>query len=100
MFGGTDVAAETAGVLLMRNNLLAFSDAVALSRYAMTIIRENLFWAFIYNTIGIPLAAGVLSHWGILLSPALAGTMMALSSVCVVTNSLRITKFRPKNLKK
>ncbi len=100
VFGGTDVAAETAGVLLMRNNLLAFSDAVALSRYAMGIIRENLFWAFIYNTIGIPLAAGVLYHWGILLSPALAGTMMALSSVCVVTNSLRITNFRPKNLKK
>ncbi|MBQ9915108.1 MAG: copper-translocating P-type ATPase [Clostridia bacterium] len=96
VFGGTDVAAETAGVLLMRNDLLAFTDAVALSHYAMTIIRQNLFWAFIYNTIGIPLAAGVLAAWGIFLSPALAGTMMALSSVCVVTNSLRITRFRPK----
>ncbi|MBQ2696781.1 MAG: cadmium-translocating P-type ATPase [Clostridia bacterium] len=95
VFGGTDVAAEVAGVLLMRNDLLAFTDAVALARYAMKIIRQNLFWAFIYNTIGIPLAAGVLSHWGILLTPALAGTMMALSSFCVVTNSLRITRFIP-----
>ncbi len=95
VFGGTDVAAEVAGVLLMRNDLLAFTDAVALSRYAMKIIRQNLFWAFIYNTIGIPLAAGVLSHWGIALTPALAGTMMALSSFCVVTNSLRITRYAP-----
>ncbi len=96
VFGGTDVAAEVAGVLLMRNDLLAFTDAVALSHYAMKIIRQNLFWAFIYNTIGIPLAAGVLSHWGVHLTPALAGTMMALSSFCVVTNSLRITRFKPK----
>lgn len=96
VFGGTDVAAETAGILLMRNDLLAFTDAVSLSRYAMKIIRQNLFWAFIYNTIGIPLAAGILSHWGIALTPALAGTMMALSSFCVVTNSLRITRFKPK----
>ncbi len=95
-FGGTDIAAETAAVLLMRNDLLAFTDAVSLSRFSMSVIRQNLFWAFIYNTIGIPLAAGVLSHWGILLSPALAGTMMALSSICVVTNSLRIARFTPK----
>ncbi len=96
VFGGTDVAAETAGVLLMRNDLLAFTDSVALSRFAIKIIRQNLFWAFIYNFLGIPLAAGVLSVFGILLSPALAGTMMALSSFCVVTNSLRITKFSTK----
>ncbi len=96
VLGGTDVAAETAGVLLMRNDLLAFIDGVALSRFTMKIIRQNLFWSFIYNTLGIPLAAGVLSAFGILLSPALAGTMMALSSVCVVTNSLRITKFSTK----
>ncbi len=95
-FGGTDVAAESAGILLMRNELSALTDAISLARFAMKIIRQNLFWAFIYNTIGIPLAAGVLAHWGILLSPALAGTMMALSSVCVVTNSLRITRFLPK----
>ncbi len=93
VFGGTDIAAETAGVLLMRNDLLAFTDGVALSRFTMKIIRQNLFWAFIYNALGIPLAAGVLSSLGILLSPALAGTMMALSSVCVVTNSLRINRF-------
>ncbi|MBE7036979.1 MAG: copper-translocating P-type ATPase [Ruminococcaceae bacterium] len=98
VFGGTDVAAETAGVLLMRNDLLAFTDGVALSRFAMRIIRQNLFWAFIYNTLGIPLAAGALSAFGILLSPALAGTMMALSSVCVVTNSLRITRFSTKKM--
>ncbi len=101
VFGGTDVAAEVAGVLLMRNDLLAFTDAVALSHYAMKIIRQNLFWAFIYNTIGIPLAAGVLSFWGIMLTPALAGMMMGLSSFCVVTNSLRITRFAPeKKIKK
>lgn len=98
VFGGTDVAAETAGVLLMRNDLLAFTDGVALARFAMKIIRQNLFWAFIYNSLGIPLAAGVLSSFGILLSPALAGTMMALSSFCVVTNSLRITRFSTKKL--
>ena len=82
----------------MRNDLLAFTDGVALSRFAMKIIRQNLFWAFIYNSLGIPLAAGVLSSFGILLSPALAGTMMALSSVCVVTNSLRITRFSTKKM--
>lgn len=96
VFGGTDVAAEVAGVLLMRNDLLSFTDGVAIARYTMKIIRQNLFWAFIYNTAGIPLAAGILSHWGIHLTPALAGTMMALSSFCVVTNSLRITRFTPK----
>ncbi len=96
VFGGTDVAAEAAGIMLMRNDLLAFTDATALSRFTMRIIKQNLFWAFIYNTLGIPLAAGVLSAWGILLSPALAGTMMALSSVCVVTNSLRIAGFKAK----
>ncbi len=101
VFGGTDVAAEVAGVLLMRNDLLSFTDGVAIARYAMKIIRQNLFWAFIYNMAGIPLAAGILSHWGIHLTPALAGTMMALSSFCVVTNSLRITRFAPeKKLKK
>lgn len=100
VFGGTDVAAEVAGVLLMRGDLLAFTDAVSLSRFSMKIIRQNLFWAFIYNTVGIPLAAGVLAHWGIFLTPALAGLMMGLSSFCVVTNSLRISRFLPeKNLK-
>lgn len=100
VFGGTDVAAEVAGVLLMRNDLLAFTDGVALSRFSMRVIRQNLFWAFIYNTLGIPLAAGVFSGLGILLSPALAGFMMALSSICVVTNSLRITRFNPQKMVK
>ena len=95
VFGGTDVAAQSAGVLLMREDLLAFCDAVSLSRYTMRIVRQNLFWAFCYNVIGIPIAAGLLYPFGILLSPAFAGLAMALSSVCVVGNSLRITKYSP-----
>ena len=95
VFGGTDVAAQSAGVLLMREDLLVFCDAVSLSRYTMRIVRQNLFWAFCYNVIGIPIAAGLLYPFGILLSPAFAGLAMALSSVCVVGNSLRITKYSP-----
>lgn len=90
---GTDIAANCAGVLLMREDLITLLDALSLSRKTLRIIRQNLFWAFLYNIIGIPLAAGVLAYWGITLTPAFAAAAMALSSVSVVLNSLRLTRF-------
>jgi cation transport ATPase len=89
MGSGTDVAMETGNVVLMRNDLRDVPRAFRLSRFTMAKIRQNLFWAFIYNVIGIPIAAGVLYYsTGWLLSPILAGGAMALSSVSVVGNSL------------
>lgn len=89
LHSGTDVAIETAGIILMRDRLRDVVEAIRLSRATFNKIRQNLFWAFAYNFVGIPLAAGVLlPTWGILLSPAAAGAMMALSSISVVTNSL------------
>jgi P-type Cu2+ transporter len=87
---GTDVAIDVADIILMRDRLLDVVSAIELSRSTLTKIRQNLFWAAIYNLIGIPAAAGVLYWfgWGTLLSPAAAGALMALSSVSVVTNSL------------
>jgi Cu+-exporting ATPase len=88
---GTDIAMETAAVTLMRGDLLAVPRAIALARRTLRVIRQNLFWAFIYNVIGIPVAAGALyPAWGILLTPAMAAAAMAVSSVSVVTNSLRL----------
>jgi Cu+-exporting ATPase len=95
MGGGTTVAVEAATVTLMRSDLRGVVDGIGLSRRTMRIIRQNLFWAFIYNVIGIPLAAGVLyPKFGILLSPAIAAAAMAASSVSVVTNSLRLRKYQ------
>lgn len=89
LHSGTDVATETAGIILMRDRLSDVVEAIRLSRATFRKIRQNLFWAFAYNVIGIPLAAGVLlPQQGILLSPAAAGAMMAFSSVSVVLNSL------------
>jgi Cu+-exporting ATPase len=81
----------------MRGELTEVSSAIALSRATMRNIKQNLFWAFIYNLIGIPIAAGVLFLFGgPLLSPILAGAAMAMSSVSVVSNALRLKRFRLK----
>ena len=92
---GTDIAVEAADVVLMRGDLRSAAQAIALSRRTMRTMKQNLFWAFIYNVIGIPVAAGVLYPMtGLLLSPIIASGAMAFSSVSVVTNSLRLRRFR------
>jgi Cu+-exporting ATPase len=90
---GTDVAIESAGVTLVNGDLRGIVRARALSRAAMRNIRENLFFAFAYNTIGIPVAAGILYPlFGILLSPVIAGAAMTFSSVSVIANALRLRR--------
>ena len=92
---GTDVAMESADVVLMKSDLKDVAKALQLSKSTMTNIKQNLFWAFIYNIIGIPFAAGVFYYFGgPLLDPVLAGAAMALSSVSVVTNALRLRFFK------
>jgi Cu+-exporting ATPase len=92
---GTDVAIEASDITLVGGSLAGVVTAVALSRRTMRVIKQNLFWAFVYNTLGIPLAAGALYPvTGWLLSPVFASAAMALSSVSVVLNSLRLRKFR------
>jgi Cu+-exporting ATPase len=92
---GTDIAVEAGDVVLMRGDLRAAANAVALSRRTMRTMKQNLFWAFIYNVIGIPVAAGVFyPALGLLLSPILASATMAFSSVSVVSNSLRLRGVR------
>ncbi|HEY8794580.1 MAG TPA: heavy metal translocating P-type ATPase, partial [Gemmatimonadaceae bacterium] len=91
--GGTAIAADAADVVLMRADLATVAQAIALSRRTMRTMRQNLFWAFVYNVIGIPVAAGALyPAFGILLTPVLASAAMAFSSVSVVTNSLRLKR--------
>jgi Cu+-exporting ATPase len=93
---GTDVAIEAGDITLMRGDLRGVAHAVELSRATMRTMQQNLFWALAYNAIGIPVAAGVLyPAFGILLSPIVASAAMALSSVSVVGNSLRLRRFRP-----
>lgn len=91
MGAGTDIAMETAQVTLMHSDLMAISELLKLSKETVATIRQNLFWAFIYNIIGIPIAAGILYPIsGFLLNPMIAGSAMALSSLSVVGNSLRL----------
>jgi Cu+-exporting ATPase len=93
---GTDVAMESAGITLMSGDLRGLVTAIALSRATMRNIRQNLFWAFAYNVVLIPVAMGILYPFtGILLDPILAAAAMALSSVTVVSNALRLRRFRP-----
>ena len=93
MGSGTDVAIESAGVTLLKGDLNGIVRARRLSEATMSNIRQNLFFAFIYNAAGIPIAAGLLYPiFGILLSPIIAAAAMALSSVSVVTNALRLNR--------
>jgi Cu+-exporting ATPase len=95
MAAGADIAVEAGDVTLMRSDPRGVAEAIALSRSAMRVMRQNLFWAFLYNTVGIPIAAGVLYPvWGLQVSPVLASAAMALSSVSVVSNSLRLRRLR------
>jgi Cu+-exporting ATPase len=97
MSSGTDVAIEAADVTLMRGDLRGVVTAIALSRRTLRVVKENLVWAFGYNLVLVPVAAGMLYPvWGLQLSPILAGLAMALSSVSVVANSLRLGRFRPR----
>jgi P-type Cu+ transporter len=92
---GTDIAAEAGDVVLMRGDLRGVSSAIDLSRRTLRVMKQNLFWAFVYNTAAIPIAAGLLyPFFGLLLSPILASAAMAFSSVSVVTNSLRLRRVR------
>jgi Cu+-exporting ATPase len=94
---GSDIAIEASDVTLMRGDLAAVAHAIALSRRTMRTMKQNLFWAFIYNVVGIPIAAGALYPVvGILLSPILASAAMAFSSVSVVSNSLRLRRYDPR----
>ena len=93
---GTDIAIESADVVLMSGDLRGIINALALSRKVITNIRQNLFWAFVYNTLLIPVAAGVLyPAFGVLLSPILAAAAMGLSSIFVLSNALRLRNFKP-----
>ena len=87
---GADVAIDAADVVLMKSSLLDVPAAIRLSRSTLQNIHENLFWAFFYNVIGIPLAAGCYAHWGLTLNPMFGAAAMSLSSFCVVTNALRL----------
>jgi len=92
---GTDVAMQSAGITLVKGDLAGIVKSIALSRAVMRNIRQNLFFAFVYNAIGVPVAAGILyPFFGILLSPMIAGAAMAFSSLSVISNALRLNRVR------
>ena len=92
---GTDIAMESGGITLVKGDLAGIVRARKLSQATMRNIRQNLFFAFVYNSLGVPIAAGVLyPFFGLLLSPILAAAAMSLSSVSVITNSLRLRKVK------
>ncbi|MEG1806163.1 MAG: heavy metal translocating P-type ATPase, partial [Clostridia bacterium] len=93
---GTDVAIESANIVLMRSDLMDVSTAISLSRATMRNIKQNLFWAFAYNSLGIPIAAGVLYSFGILMNPMIAAAAMSFSSISVLLNALRLKRFKAK----
>ena len=94
---GTDIAVDSADVVLMHSSLGGISNAIGLSKATIRNIRQNLFWAFFYNSLGIPVAAGILyPAFGLLLSPMLGAAAMSMSSVFVVTNALRLRMWKPK----
>ena len=98
MGGGSDVAIETAAITLMRHSLVGVADALAISKATLSNMKQNLVGAFIYNTLGIPIAAGILYPLtGTLLNPVVAGAAMALSSITVVSNANRLLRFKPKD---
>lgn len=98
MGGGSDVAIETAGITLMRHSLTGVADALAISKATLGNMKQNLLGAFVYNSLGIPIAAGVLYPLtGTLLNPVVAGAAMALSSITVVSNANRLLRFKPKD---
>jgi len=95
---GTDVAIESAGVTLMRGSLHGVADAIEISKATVRNIKQNLFGAFVYNSLGIPVAAGLLFPFtGLLLNPVIAGAAMAMSSLTVVSNANRLRWFEPKD---
>ena len=98
---GTDIAIESADIVLIKNDLLDVVSAIDLSKATINNIKMNLFWAFFYNAIGIPVAAGVFfSSFGFKLNPMIGALAMSFSSVCVVTNALRLRNFKPRFLKR
>ncbi|MGL4959103.1 MAG: HAD hydrolase family protein, partial [Plesiomonas sp.] len=98
MGSGSDVAIETAAMTLMRHSLHGVADAMSLSRAVLRNMKQNLFGAFVYNSLGIPVAAGILYPFiGLLLNPIVAGAAMALSSITVVSNANRLLRFTPRN---
>lgn len=98
---GTDIAIESADIVLIKNDLLDVVSAIDLSKATINNIKMNLFWAFFYNAIGIPVAAGVFfSSFGLKLNPMIGALAMSFSSVCVVTNALRLRNFKPRFLKR
>jgi Cu+-exporting ATPase len=92
---GTDIAIDSSSIILMNNDLMGVVTAIKLGKATIRNIKQNLFWAFAYNTLGIPIAAGILHIFGgPLLNPVLAALAMSLSSVSVVSNALRLNRFR------